>query len=451
VQPRPLAWLDLPVAICALGGLTASVLYQVQMHVSSFAASDFKTLYASLWCFTHRMNAYDFANLQKVFVANGVVQPEKWFGHAPVYPWTTLALLSPLSALGMVPAAYVLVILSAVILAIAVAGLMRYAAASFNMGPVWRVAIAGLCASGPLLGFGMDLGNLSVTASALCFLAFVRRKHGTPFQSGSRWIPSAALAMAFLLKPHLALWAGVGMLLLPERATRSMVMRAIALVAGFTALTAGVMAAMGTLGFETHAYLAMLAAETSAGASMNAASREVLPVVSQITSLDSIVGFWVTNPALRVLLTCAMLLGIGLLAIRQTRRVDTERGALLAVGMWCTLGMLATYHRAHDAVLLLLLVPWAVDRVRRTPLAWHAWAAAALYFAMSVSLNFPVVVRWVAAAPEHSMTAFVLLRQVGLADALLLVVLLLAMKREQAHDRVRSTQQADADELQAAA
>ena len=177
------------------------------------------------------------------------------------------------------------------------------------------------------------------------------------------------------------------MLLLPERATRSMVMRAIALVAGFTALTAGVMAAMGTLGFETHAYLAMLAAETSAGASMNAASREVLPVVSQITSLDSIVGFWVTNPASRVLLTCAMLLGIGLLAIRQTRRVDTERGALLAVGMWCTLGMLATYHRAHDAVLLLLLVPWAVDRVRRTPLAWHAWAAAALYFAMSVSLR----------------------------------------------------------------
>jgi hypothetical protein len=45
----------------------------------------------------------------------------------------------------------------------------------------------------------------------------------------------------------------------------------------------------------------------------------------------------------------------------------------------------------------------------------------------------------------------VLLRQVGLADALLLMVLLLAMKHEQAHDHVRSTHCTNAGELQAAA
>jgi hypothetical protein len=260
------------------------------------------------------------------------------------------------------------------------------------------------------------------------------------------------------------------MLLLPERAARAVVVRAGGLVAGFSGLTAAAMAALGTLGMQTHAYLGMLAAETSAGSSMSAASREVMPVASEITSLESILGFWIANPMVRIALTCLLLAGLGLLALRQTRRVDSERGALLAVGAWCSLGMLATYHRAHDATLLLLLAPWVVDRVRRSPHAWHAWATAALYCAVSASAAFPMVarwvsaapvyadtpsgrmiVRWVSAAPAHSPTAFILLRQAGLADLLLLLVLLLAMEREHAHQAARSLEIAEADEVEAAA
>jgi hypothetical protein len=239
------------------------------------------------------------------------------------------------------------------------------------------------------------------------------------------------------------------MLLLPERAARAVVVRAGALVAGFTVLTAAVMAAMGTLALQTHAYLAMLAVE--GGASMSAASREVLPVVSEITSLDSILGFWIANPAVRIGLTCVTLLGLVLLAIRLTRRVDSERAALLAVGAWCALGMLATYHRTADAMLLLLLLPWVLDRVRRTPWAWHAWAAAAFYAAMSTSADFPVVKRWVESLPASSPLAFLLLRQAGLADCLLLLVLLLALKSEVGRQLMRNTGSAEADERQAAA
>jgi hypothetical protein len=137
--------------------------------------------------------------------------------------------------------------------------------------------------------------------------------------------------------------------------------------------------------------------------------------------------------------------------LRQTRRVNTERGALLAVGAWCVLGMLATYHRAHDAALAVVLVPWAVDRVRRTPLAWHAWAAAALYCAMSASADFEVVKRWVSAASGHSLTAFVLLRQAGLADFLLVLVLLLAMGHERTRERMRGTASDEAEDLAIAA
>jgi hypothetical protein len=421
------------------------------MRASTFAASDFKTLYASIWCFTHRMNAYSFTALQKVYVANGVVQPEKWYGHAPVYPWTTLALLSPLSAIPMVPAAYVLIVLSAALLGGAVAELMRYAANNLPMSLPWRMAIAALCACGPLVGFGMDLGNVSVAASALCVLAFVRRNSEPPWIAARwRWMPSIALAAALILKPHLALWAAIAMLLLPERATRNMVLRSLALVAGFSALVAAALAAVGMLGMETHAYLAMLTTETSGASSMSATSREVLPVVSQITSIASMIGFWIANSEVRAVLTGLALLVLGFLAIRQTRKVDSERGALLAVGMWSTLGLLATYHRAHDAVLLLLLVPWGLDRVRRAPLAWHAWTAALLYTAMSISVDLPIIVGWVANAPANSLLAFVLLRQVGLATILLFLVLLFAMEDEHKGSRI-NVQSTSAEVLQAAA
>jgi hypothetical protein len=131
--------------------------------------------------------------------------------------------------------------------------------------------------------------------------------------------------------------------------------------------------------------------------------------------------------------------------------VDSERAALLAVGTWCALGLLATYHRAADAMLLLLLLPWALDRVRRTPWAWHAWAAAALYTAISASADFPVVKHWVESLPAYSPLAFLLLRQAGLADCLLVVVLLLALRSEHAPWSMRDIQSVEADQSQAAA
>jgi hypothetical protein len=92
--------------------------------------------------------------------------------------------------------------------------------------------------------------------------------------------------------------------------------------------------------------------------------------------------------------------------------------------------MLATYHRAHDATILLLLVPWAVSWVRRRWSAWHVWAAIALYCGMSVSADFPTVVHWLSTMPSNSVFAFVLLKQAALADALLMGVLLFSFQYE---------------------
>jgi hypothetical protein len=401
----------------------------MNVRSSTFAVSDFKTLYASAWCFARGLDAYSIPNLQTVFVSNSVVQPQQWYAHAPVYPWTTLALISPLTALPMVPAAYLAVTLTGLLLLSAVMALMYYATAKLELGVGWRVAIAALCVSGPLLSFGIDMGNVSVPASALCVLAFVLREYRRPWFGGN-WMPAAALALAVVLKPHLAIWCIVAMLLLPIRSFRSVGVRSAALFAAFTIAVAVTLAACGRLGLQSLSYLHMLSSESSAGASMSAASREALPIVAQITSLQSIVGYWFASPVVRSAAAYAGLLLAGLLLARSTRRVESERGTLLAISAWCSFGMLATYHRAHDATILLLLVPWAVSWVRRRWSAWHVWAAIALYCGMSVSADFPTVVHWLSTMPSNSVFAFVLLKQAALADALLMGVLLFSFQYE---------------------
>jgi hypothetical protein len=70
---------------------------------------------------------------------------------------------------------------------------------------------------------------------------------------------------------------------------------------------------------------------------------------------------------------------------------------------------------------------------------------------MSVSVDFPVVARWVSTASRYSLEAFVLLRQVGLADLLLLVVLLLAMVHERTRQLARITHSVESDQISIAA
>lgn len=449
---RSLSLIDTLIAVGCAGGLTLSTLYQVHVRTSAFAVSDFKTLYASAWCFARGLDAYSISNLQHVFNSNAVVQPTAWYGHSPVYPWTTLAFLAPLTMLPMVPAAFVATILTGVLLACAVAALMYYGAIYFNLEIGWRIVVAALCVSGPLLGFAMDMGNVSAAACALCILAFVLRESAFERLGRARaWVPSIALMIAVLLKPHLAVWCGLGMLFLPERAARAVVIRAAALTAAFTMLTAAVLVVSGQLGMQTLSYLSVLSAENSGGASMSAASREALPVVSQVVSLQSILGFWMMNPIVRDVWTGLLLLiAAGLLA-RWTRRVDSQRVALLAVGAWYSLGMLATYHRAHDASLLILLVPWVVARIRRAPLSWQAWVASALYCAMSVSVDFPRVVGWLSTLPADSGLRFVLLRQAGLAELLLLGVLLFSLRQDLPEGRATRLATEYTDEVRRAA
>ena len=112
VPRRQIEWRRSPVvetgaSLCRDGGdCSARSSQAFAVHTRQNAASDFKTLYASAWCFVRGIDAYSFPNLGKVFEANGIVVPQSWYAHAPVYPPVTLALLAPLTLLPMDVAVY---------------------------------------------------------------------------------------------------------------------------------------------------------------------------------------------------------------------------------------------------------------------------------------------------------------------------------------------------------
>lgn len=161
---------------------------------------------------------------------------------------------------------------------------------------------------------------------------------------------------------------------------------------------------------------------------MSAGSREVLPVVAQIPALSSLIGFWTAAPLARAL-GWVVLLRLLITLWRTTRRVRSEPAADLAVAAWCALGLLITYHRAHDAILLLLLTPWLANRLRREPANWRPWATVLLYGALSVgpALGAGVAAGRIEVLPR-TLPAFFALRQASLAALGLCAVLLLSLR-----------------------
>ena len=421
------AALDPLFAVLAVAALTVTVLLDLPVRASPFAASDLKTLYASAWCFRHGLDAYRFAGLQAVFHAQGVVPPANWFGHAPVYPPTTLALLAPLTFLPMVQAAYLVTLVSAGLFAFAVADLLRYAGLRFDLPPGWRAGVAALCAACPLFAFALTVGNLSVPATALSLLAFLRRERGSP------WLPAALLAVAVLLKPHLAIWMLAGMLLLPERRAPAVALRAAGLAA-VAGVLAAVTLARGQLIAQIHAFFAVVGSELAPGGSMNVRSREILPVASQITSLRSLLGFWLPDGTTVFVLSAAALFALLAALAWHTRRIRNEQGTCLAVATWCAFGLLTTYHRAHDALLLVILLPWILFRLRERIADWVPWTLLALYGALSCGPAVETIRHLSGGGALSSLPAFLTMRQSGVASLLLFVLLLALLLRTPGRD-----------------
>ena len=228
IASRRRSWLEFGFCMLAIAGVLASILPGLHPREWQASGSDLKTLYASAACFRTHIDAYSFTNIAAVFSANRVVPPESWYAHAPVYPPFTLAAIAPLTFLPMVGAVYVWLIVASLASALATSCLVRAAELSFQMSLPWRALLIAFAAASPLASFSLEMGNVSAVVAAFC-IAAVAMPMG---RSSSLNLRALALCLGLLLKPHLAIWFVVALLVSQVRKDRAVAARAL----GFFAL-----------------------------------------------------------------------------------------------------------------------------------------------------------------------------------------------------------------------
>jgi hypothetical protein len=414
---------DFVAPLLALLGLSLALLSTNNIRNSGDSASDFKTLYASSYCFVHGIDAYKIMNLQQVFEQNHIVTPSNWYGHAPVYPLSTLAALSPLVVLPMTQAAYAWIGFSALLMAGAIGTLSRSAGIMFGLSRPWRLAIIAVFAACPLLGFGLAIGNVSIAVAAIC-VAIVFSPPETP-----QWMTSTGLAIALMLKPHIAIWL-VFALLFGGSTLKKNGRRIAAWACAISTLAAAGIAewvwAHGMLVPQIKSFVDVLASE-SRGSSMDPSVKEILPNQAQITSLQSLIGFGWDGSIGTIMANLTMCAGVVFILCVVRRRMNhkpsSKEQQLLFFASWFGLGMIATYHRAHDEVILLILLPWLCMRLKQSFSDLRAWSTAALYCVISTGPTPQLLQRLAAATKLHSLFEFLAFRQAALASLMLEIVL----------------------------
>lgn len=409
-------WPERLAPILALGGVLAASLPNFHPYIWQDSGSDFKTLYASSRLFNTGRLAYNFPNLGDVFHANGVVPPGSWYAHAPTYPPFTLVTLAPIAALPMVPAVYLWMVLSTIALVAAMWAMTSLMEREFALGRFWRLLLIALVAASPLVSFGLQIGNVSVMASALCILALM-----APTGTHPNW-RAVALTVSLLLKPHIALWLLVAMFFSRNRSDRALVWR----TAAFSAATITIIL-LSTLahpfGAQLGDYTHMVTSEIATGC-LNPRNHELLPPAAEITSIQSLFGFGLDHAPLQIftILSLATLAGALVFASRRFPAEDSA-ARLELFGAWSTFGLLVTYHRTHDGVILFFLLPWLLFRLSRRLADPLPWTVIAAYCFLAIG-GFPPTFDWIAQIGFPELSRFFVFRQSAVGTVILQFLLI---------------------------
>jgi hypothetical protein len=416
-------WPERLAAVLALGSIVLVSLPGFHVRTWHGASSDFKTLYASARCFATGLRAYNFPNIGHIFDISGVVRPPFWYAHAPTYPPFTFGVLYPFTLIPMVQAVYIWLALGTAALILAVWFTASFSERELALGRGWRILIIAAVAASPLVSFGLQIGNVSVIAGAFCIMAVM-----SPARYHLNW-RAIAVTISVLLKPHIGLWLLVGMFFSRNREDRALVFRTAWFTGSFLALFSLWISIHHPLGLQLGDYFAMVRSEIATGC-LNPRNHELLPVFAQVTSLESFFGFFLPPPWMQIVSGSLLLIMAGILIfvsrIPRNNQVDTR---LELLGAWSTFGLLVTYHRSHDAIILFLMLPWIFVRLRRTGSDFIAWSSILLLAALSVG-TFPPDFSWVTnALGAPALADFLVFRQCGLATLLLMILLLAHLAR----------------------
>ena len=108
---------------------------------------------------------------------------------------------------------------------------------------------------------------------------------------------------------------------------------------------------------------------------MNPDRRDLMAAGLQITSLSSLIGFWQSDPSSINAISWTLLALLAAVLLWSTRRINRlpedalARSRFATIAAWCSFGMIATYHRTHDGLILAILLRGSSLSSNRRPSA----------------------------------------------------------------------------------
>lgn len=373
-------------------------------------SSDFSLMYQSTVAFNHGVSPYDPSAMELLWAASGgpVEEPQL----APmergaglfVYPPTTFVVLAPLGVLPWPWAKAVWMGLNTVLLAWSVRTLGGLAGVT---GTRWAVFSA--------MALAMAPGHTAIYVGQLCVVVFAMIVRAVSLGAAGRCVGAGVmLGLACALKPQLAVPFVVYEVARRRWTTVAMAAVVVAALAG-AAVTRLEQSGVPWLE-QFRANVALLTTSDNGDSSQ----RNVLAY--QLVNLQAWLHTFSDDRALVWRWSCAVL-GVMALAFAGVDRFRVERAPeFVSRSLVACLTILAVYHRAYDAVVLLLPLAWvfsagAVSAGRAS--RWVVLGASACFLLPGASLLAAVKGRlpeavtgsvlWTTAILPHAVIAVVVM------------------------------------------
>ena len=326
---------------------------------------DFATIYAGGACLIKHCNPYDTAVLTHVLDVHGFSSQMKWGEQLPIYPPTTLALMTPFEpfmfhAVGR--AYYVLMVVSCF-----TAGFITFVRSPLlaSISPLIRGTAFALFLLSPKLANGLYVGNPAVLSIAFLLICCFDVAEST------RYLRPVLFALACLLKPQLALPFLVAFLYKRQDGWRAILVTLLLLAAYTTAILVWCNHYP-----DTSSWLAdlrhNLALGTSTSNTMNPSER--VRLLDPLLNLEYMIGYWVHSSELRLQVTASIIVAVVaafVAGLWRLRRRTEDTGFLLVLASVSAFTLLPVYHRGYDSALLVFVLPWVAAALHtRTLRTW---------------------------------------------------------------------------------
>jgi len=363
-------------ALAALLALAlALLLYRGALRaIDSDGSRDFAWVLSCTAGWVQGVNPYDSINLDDAWrslLGSPDFLPSTRSSANNLYPPTTFALLSPLAKLTWDHARILWAILNTLSILWIAWSLLGIAGLPLR-SPAGMI-FAALCLAAAPVGTAISLGQLSLPVLAAVSAAHwlrLRARNNPEAHTKIRLEVAAGvlLGLASALKPQ------IGIVFLAYELFR---LRWRIALPGLLTLAAIVAVGIGRLRLAGIDWYPALSANVRDFSTPGAAGDTSLASVtrSQLTNLHVPLHALLDSPALVTALVWTIVASIALLYLLIWLRRREDQRELISLSLASCLLLLLVYHRTYDAVVLLIPVLWAIDRLRGAGFSRHQWPA----------------------------------------------------------------------------